>query len=342
MLLENHRCSAVLIAAILMLGNVPALAYSRTATYSYTKLTHDAQYLFVMISPRSAEHDGAGSNSSIRQGIRKIRDTYTRSGLYRNDGSTIPLWTVNWYAFGIEPLSDGVHLVRKGPWAIPYNYYDAEAVTFFAKDKLIRSYTVSDLVADPADLPDYTLPDCQHLNDQDKTYTIITNHGEYYLFDVTTGKTITVRDLVAVPAGMPPSSSPFLWRKCQRLNDRDITYTFIRKHGEPYLFDMITGKTITADDLIADPASMPYFSSHFMWRDCQEIFDQDDSNTIIVMSYDEHCLIDRTTCKTISCDNTTSGILSSFLRHRWILSVVFIIALGAVGYYWWQQRKHFA
>src|SRR4051794_14359391 len=31
---------------------------------------------------------------------------YTRSGMYRNDGSGVPLWTVDWYATRVDPSPD--------------------------------------------------------------------------------------------------------------------------------------------------------------------------------------------------------------------------------------------
>ena len=42
---------------------------------------------------------------------------YEKSGLYQNNGSTTPLWTVDWYAYRVHIVSVGVHMVRPGPWA---------------------------------------------------------------------------------------------------------------------------------------------------------------------------------------------------------------------------------
>jgi hypothetical protein len=35
--------------------------------------------------------------------------------LYRNDGSTTPLWTVDWYAHSVLLPSDGIHLGLRPP-----------------------------------------------------------------------------------------------------------------------------------------------------------------------------------------------------------------------------------
>ena len=182
------RPSAIFAVAILALADVPAVADEEAPESFYTKLTPDGLHLFVMISPYP--------NALERQ---NSRITYTQSGLYRNDGSSTPIWTVTWYAHNVEPLSDGVHLVRPGPWASSSN---SEAVAFFAKGKLIRSYTVRDLVADPDLMPHsvshFKWRSYEHLNDHEKTYTIETKHGERYKFDVTTGD-------------ISSSFSPILW-----------------------------------------------------------------------------------------------------------------------------------
>jgi hypothetical protein len=162
--------------------------------YSHSKQTSNGQYLFVMIAPIPSETEKKRPTGPEpeRSKIPEIRKTYSRSGLYRNDGTNTPLWTVNWYARGFEPLSDGIHLVRKGPWA---SSPDSEAVAFFANGELIRSYTVRELVAKPQLMPHsvshFTWRFNEELDDQDKTYKIITKHFEYYWFDVTTGEIVS-------------------------------------------------------------------------------------------------------------------------------------------------------
>ena len=183
------RRIAILTVAVLMFADWLALADSIAPPFSYTKPTPDGKHLFVMISPQSPKDDASSWIESKAQEIRRIRNTYTISGLYRNDGSSTPVWTVSWYAYDVEPLSDGIHLVRPGPWA---SSSDSEAVAFFASGKLIRSYTVGDLVAVPALMPHsvshFMWRSDAHLNDDHKTYAIKTKQGERYTFDVTTGK----------------------------------------------------------------------------------------------------------------------------------------------------------
>jgi hypothetical protein len=173
-----RRCIILLSFVLVALSST--LADSERPPFTYTKLSPDERYLFVMISPNPPEED--------RGPWRSIREKYSQSGLYRNDGSTTPIWTVHWYGFEAAPLSDSVHLVRRGPWATSSK---SEAVSFFANGKLLRTYTVSDLVAIPAlmehSVSHFFWRDDEQLHDQEKTYLIMTKHGEHYLFDISTG-----------------------------------------------------------------------------------------------------------------------------------------------------------
>jgi hypothetical protein len=141
-----------------------------------------------MIAPLTPEQDAAGYEEWYAAQIRKLRQTYRVSGLYRNDESTLPLWVVDWYARHIEIASDGVHLVRSGSAAMSPS---DQAIAFFANGQMLRSYSVADLV----DLP-WLLPrSVSHImwrsegrfDNTTMTYTIWTKHGERFVFDVTTG-----------------------------------------------------------------------------------------------------------------------------------------------------------
>ncbi len=104
----------------------------------FKKVTENTEYVFVMLAPDGwAEHDP------------EIRKVYKRSGLYRNDGSGTPLWTVDWYTFEVFPSSDGEHLVRMGPWA---SSTDELALSFHKNGKEIKNYRINDLVHDESKL----------------------------------------------------------------------------------------------------------------------------------------------------------------------------------------------
>lgn len=75
-------------------------------------------------------------------------ETYLQSGMYLNDGSKTPLWTVDWLAYVILP-NDGKHIVRRGRWARFSGTYREEAFSFFAEGNLLKTYQSRDVVDFP-------------------------------------------------------------------------------------------------------------------------------------------------------------------------------------------------
>lgn len=71
---------------------------------------------------------------------------YTRSGMYRNDGTGVPLWTVDWYATRVDPSPDGVHAVRLEPCPVELG---GEVLGFVANGRILQTYRVEDLVTHP-------------------------------------------------------------------------------------------------------------------------------------------------------------------------------------------------
>ncbi len=176
-------------------ASVDYFPYSRSwpVGKSYKKVIPGGKYVFVMIRPISAEDETRGEDEASSQEIRALRRTYTQSGLYRDDGSTTPLWTIDWSEASVDVASDGVHLVRHAGW--PLWDADREAVSFFANGKLIRSYKIKDLVGHPKSLERsafeiYWCRD-QKFDDSKLTYTIDTAEVKRFVFDVTTGEIIS-------------------------------------------------------------------------------------------------------------------------------------------------------
>ena len=110
------RIAGIIVLAAVAIGS-PALADEPARPRSYMQIIAGGKYVFVMIAPWAAEEDARPFNEETAAGIREIRRLYTRSGLYRADNATEPLWTVDWYAYEVEAASDGVYLIRHGPWA---------------------------------------------------------------------------------------------------------------------------------------------------------------------------------------------------------------------------------
>ena len=120
----------------------------------------------------------------------EIRSQHPQSGLYRNDGSNKPLWTVNWYAFDVEISSDGKYLARWGPWPLSNNYSEL-ALAFYEEGREISKYRVNELVAIPELLPHsvshYMWVKSASFDDQNNLLFVETENGEKYTFDITNG-----------------------------------------------------------------------------------------------------------------------------------------------------------
>jgi hypothetical protein len=191
----RFRC---LFAFVGLAATSPALADSPAPPRSYKEVAPGGKYVFVMIAPTTVENDVRPWNEETAAAIREIRGVYTRSRMYRNDGSADPIWTVEWYAHGVYLTPDGVHLICPGPWAWLRQDktpdLDCEAVSFFADGRLLRTYRIVELVDDP----DRFEQSVSHFRWQKEgrvsgefEYTITTLDGNRLLFDVRTGEIVS-------------------------------------------------------------------------------------------------------------------------------------------------------
>ncbi len=177
----------------IMLIPVLAFADQELAPISYTKTSPNKQFLFVMIFPEGATRYGYMS-AEQKTSEQQIKSRYRQSGLYRNDDSTTPLWTVGWYARNVLISSDGVYLITRGPWATTSN---DEALTFFANGKLLRSYQIKDLVGFidsfflPRTVSHFRWEKSRSLDDEKHTLTLFTLNEDAYVFDITTGEIVS-------------------------------------------------------------------------------------------------------------------------------------------------------
>ena len=102
--------TCLVLVALFCFASIPnALATSPCPAYSYKKHSPDGRYVFIMIPPIPIAQDLESWNEETKTGIAEIRKRYVRSGLYLNDDSVDPLWTVDWYSFGVEVTSDGMY-----------------------------------------------------------------------------------------------------------------------------------------------------------------------------------------------------------------------------------------
>ena len=189
-----HTAAArVLFTMTLLFRASTSAADSIAPPSTYLVESADQQFVFVMVPPLSLEQELRFLSEDFGEKTRKIREAHPVSGLYRNDGTSEPLWTVDWYASGAEIYSDGVHLVRHGPWA---QRLSDEAISFFANGKLLRSYRVSDLIKDRSRLErtvsHFFWQEDVRLDDRALRYTVATVDRRCYVFDVTTGAIVSV------------------------------------------------------------------------------------------------------------------------------------------------------
>jgi hypothetical protein len=282
--MENRLLLLVagLVALSIGITDSPAFADSEAPPSSYKKVTPGEKYVFVMLPRETVEQEIRRWNEENQSRIREIRRTYKQSGLYRNDGSADPLWTVDWFAYGVDVASDGIHLVRRGRWALaPEDHnaplggaaLDQEAVSFFANGRLLRTYKIGELVTNPARLhrswSHFVWQEEGLFDDQRLEYRLATLDGNRFVIDVRTGE-ITTDSRVATGRGVGAGAtslgpvilwgaaivfgvslmSLFVWmvvmrRKAARRRLR-FDEVFRRKGGGPHdIIDPHTGAIVT-------------------------------------------------------------------------------------------------
>lgn len=126
----------------LFLLNEKAYCDTVIPPYSYTVISSNNKYVFVMLAPKE-EFDLITKDKELRETALSIRKKYKRSGLYLNDSSTSPIWTVDWYSYSAILSSDGNYVVRFESWA---TNLQEEAFGIYHTGELVKSYKVKGLV----------------------------------------------------------------------------------------------------------------------------------------------------------------------------------------------------
>jgi hypothetical protein len=189
--MQAMRCAVIpLLALLAMVADASSVRAEKPAfPHSYSVTTKDDRFVFVMLVPPGMESD---------EGAREIelRKKYGQSGLYRNDGSTVPLWTVRGYSRKAYPASDGVHLVCVS------QFYGGgspagQVVGFFAHGKPTGVYSADELTSAFILLPS-SASGTIWLRDDDfdeanLKYSVSTYDGNSFTFDVRTGAVVSSR-----------------------------------------------------------------------------------------------------------------------------------------------------
>lgn len=181
---------SLFIATLLALAMPTAAMAFLAHPASWRQTSDDGRYVLVMVSPLPVDED-ADHSAFDAQEIRSIRATYAQSGLYPNDGTATPLWTMPYHDWTHKAFLDANAnnlVLAHDNWQDSYGH----VVSFYSKGNRLRAYSITDLVAS---LQFKTLItgqaiDCRGVafNSRPLTFTMRTNQGESFVFDVRTGK----------------------------------------------------------------------------------------------------------------------------------------------------------
>ena len=190
----------VITIGLLVLGATTVLA-STYVPFTYTIESRDRRFLFVMLSPLPILEDApfldyspSGRVPSQVDRTREVRAKYPHSGLYRNDGSSTPLWTLNQYSPYAALSSDGVHLSSLNGYVV--GGLSEEGLVFYENGEEIRRYSVGDLVGSIKDLSwsfdGYGWLKGFSFDDGSNTLLLTLVNGERYSFDIKSGNIVRI------------------------------------------------------------------------------------------------------------------------------------------------------
>jgi hypothetical protein len=188
------RLTTISLLVLLLASGEAARADKPATPATRTETIANGKFLFVVLCPEFLETERG----------KAIRAMYPQGGLYKNDGSKEPLWTIDWYREQVAVLPDGVHMVRYGNWpvrkagpkdpTIAKDELKQEAVSFFAKGKLLREYPIEELIDDPTKLPrsvsHFRWMKASKLIEDRLQLEVITFDGNRIRFDLASGKII--------------------------------------------------------------------------------------------------------------------------------------------------------
>ncbi len=159
---------------------------------SWRKTSADGNYVLVMVSPLPVAED-AGHQAFDGDEIRAIRARYSQSGLYRNDLSNSPLWTVPYYTNDYDPHigADGKHLVFA---STNWRQSHGTIAIFYENGNELADYELHELIPFPMTRArcGFYSPECSAciFDPQAMTLTVRTDQRDEFVFDAVTGKII--------------------------------------------------------------------------------------------------------------------------------------------------------
>ncbi len=160
---------------------------------SWQKESPDGRFVLVMISVLPKEYEIKYWPSEAKEVLR-LRSTYSRSGLYRNDGSSEPLWTFHdrWWEYDDTYMTpDGTHVAStlNDPWGsfMVCMYDRGSRLAWYEDEQLIACYWSKAFVNH---FLGRKLMQCTDagFDDRPSVFFLRTSQGEVFKFDMTTGR----------------------------------------------------------------------------------------------------------------------------------------------------------
>ena len=161
---------------------------------SWTQTSPGGEYILVMVSPKPVANDQGNRPLDPTRGGARLRDKYLESGLYRNDGSSQPLWPIPFIDGGwpAHVAPDGRYVVFDADqcslgWHAATIFADGRHVVTHWKHNLIPCYYSKKFLAMLCNWRDAE-PLRGELDHEKRTYTITTGQGEVFVLDVANGQ----------------------------------------------------------------------------------------------------------------------------------------------------------
>lgn len=151
----------IVLLILFLLVSVSVFADQESSFPPYIAETADKKHIFAMLNC-----DEKNYQNNFPESI------YKQCGMYLNDGSNDPLWTVDWTGDIYLP-NGGEFIVKRGKWARTSGSYKEKTLSFFSKGVLLKTYTTKDFI----DFPWLLLHSYSHYRWEAKSARTLTSKG---------------------------------------------------------------------------------------------------------------------------------------------------------------------
>ena len=191
--------------------------------HSWRTTSPDGRYVLVVIANRPAkvEIEEQHGNTAAAEELRHLRAWYPGSGLYRNEGTAVPLWKLQDYMpedYDVHISPDGKHAVFVGGSMgfVVCIYSSGRRLAWHLDQDFIPYYwskfLINRLFGYGYGPVDYT---AAGFDAEFSTFLLTTNQGERFAFDVATGKLLYYSSpwpwLIGMAMLLTPALIMFVW-----------------------------------------------------------------------------------------------------------------------------------